>query len=367
MKIAGTRSRSPNRVADRGNRAHRDRMLVLGIILALVVPSLAAVAVATLRLDQTARSLTDQSPPVVVEVAEEQLVDRYPVALNPILSAPVLVRSTLVYGMITRLPVRAGDTVSVGSVVWRVDGVDRIAVRGPSPLWRDLYLGDTGDDVATLQKLLIHLDLLGEYQSGVLDRTTFSASRELGVLLGAVTSQLEAIPAEWFVWIPQDSFEVSEVLVEVGDQVPGPGAGLIEGIQTVNYIEIQGVPSSVDRSRDFMLVVGTQSIPAKYVGGEWRAIPESETSKDEAVEMTAQNAWLVSEDARVVNAVPATSIVTTLGGRACLITVASTALVANDVKVIASKGSQTLIEPIEAVSVVVNPVDSGEAYLCGAD
>ncbi|WP_129285369.1 peptidoglycan-binding protein [Streptomyces sp. GZWMJZ-114] len=56
--------------------------------------------------------------------------------------------------IVTKLPLKAGDTVREGTVLMEVSGRPVIALRGATPVYRDLKPGTSGDDVRQLQAAL---------------------------------------------------------------------------------------------------------------------------------------------------------------------------------------------------------------------
>ncbi|MGH3398283.1 MAG: peptidoglycan-binding domain-containing protein, partial [Streptosporangiaceae bacterium] len=58
---------------------------------------------------------------------------------------------------ISRLDVAAGDSLTNGKLLAEIDGQPLFALAGPVPAWRDLLPGETGPDVAELQKALARL------------------------------------------------------------------------------------------------------------------------------------------------------------------------------------------------------------------
>ncbi|WP_418959335.1 peptidoglycan-binding protein [Streptomyces tritici] len=74
--------------------------------------------------------------------------------------------------VITKIPVRPGDTVRAGKVLMEVSGRPVFALQGDLPVYRDLRPGATGDDVRQLQRALRKLghrttpDAAGRFGSG---------------------------------------------------------------------------------------------------------------------------------------------------------------------------------------------------------
>lgn len=80
---------------------------------------------------------------------------------------------------VTALPA-AGEVIGVGNVIYALDGRPVLALRGATPLWRDLTLGDSGDDVAALRAALAELG----YDAG--DQTQRTYDEALASAVGAL-------------------------------------------------------------------------------------------------------------------------------------------------------------------------------------
>lgn len=79
-------------------------------------------------------------------------------------------------GTVTGIDVAAGDSISAGDVLFRVDLRPVVAAEGAVPMFRDLGLRSTGEDVAQLQALLTTLGLF----EGEIDGS-FGSSTQAGV------------------------------------------------------------------------------------------------------------------------------------------------------------------------------------------
>ncbi|NOY56426.1 MAG: peptidoglycan-binding protein, partial [Actinobacteria bacterium] len=88
-------------------------------------------------------------------------------------------------GVVTSMPVTAGDEVSAGDVLYTVDLRPVVVAVGSVPAFRDMSLAAAGPDVAQLQELLVALGFLDVEPDGVFGRSTQSAvkawQRSLGV------------------------------------------------------------------------------------------------------------------------------------------------------------------------------------------
>ncbi|HEY4267286.1 MAG TPA: peptidoglycan-binding protein [Galbitalea sp.] len=82
-------------------------------------------------------------------------------------------------GVVTRVAVRRGESVSSGDVLITINDNPVIALRGRVPLWRDLAPGDTGPDVSRLQASLADAGHLTGDRDGVFGPGTEDAIRAL--------------------------------------------------------------------------------------------------------------------------------------------------------------------------------------------
>lgn len=83
--------------------------------------------------------------------------------------APVTNSAT---GMLTEQHVRDGAMVGVGSTLYSVDLVPVVAMKGDIPPFRDLKPGQTGKDVAQLQRFLLDVGVRESRASGRFDDST---------------------------------------------------------------------------------------------------------------------------------------------------------------------------------------------------
>lgn len=83
-------------------------------------------------------------------------------------------------GVVTATQVEAGEVVSAGSVLMRVNGRPLLVLPGAFPLYRDILPGDTGDDVVAVQAGLRAAGLrTGRDRDGVYGAGTQAAVRRL--------------------------------------------------------------------------------------------------------------------------------------------------------------------------------------------
>lgn len=79
--------------------------------------------------------------------------------------------------VVTRQVVKAGDVVKPGSLIGAVSGKPVFALSAPLALYRDLYTGDRGDDVTSLQRAMQQAGLAVEVTGWVDWRTTAAVTK----------------------------------------------------------------------------------------------------------------------------------------------------------------------------------------------
>jgi hypothetical protein len=127
---------------------------------------------------------------------------------------------------ISKLTVAAGDTIRNGEQLAELDGQPLFALAGPVPAWRDLTPGESGPDVAELQKAL---GLLGYYDGGD-TAGYFGAATEDAVSLyyehlGYTPPSSGGVPAADVVFLPSLPASVVAVNGATGEQ---PGQPFLE-------------------------------------------------------------------------------------------------------------------------------------------
>ena len=104
---------------------------------------------------------------------------------------------------ISKLDVAAGDTVRNGEQLAEIDGEPLFVLTGTVPAWRDLAPGESGPDVAELQKALASL---GYYDNGDTPGYFGSATEDAVSLyyehLGYTPPSSGGVPAADVVFLP---------------------------------------------------------------------------------------------------------------------------------------------------------------------
>jgi peptidoglycan hydrolase-like protein with peptidoglycan-binding domain len=127
---------------------------------------------------------------------------------------------------ISKLDVAAGDTIKNGERLAEIDGQPLFALTGTVPAWRDLTPGESGPDVAELQKALAALG----YYDGYDTPGYFGSATEYAVYLyyehlGYTPPSSGGVPASNVVFLPSLPATVIAVNGATGEQ---PGQPFLE-------------------------------------------------------------------------------------------------------------------------------------------
>jgi putative peptidoglycan binding protein len=127
---------------------------------------------------------------------------------------------------ISRLDVAAGKTISNGEKLAEIDGEPLFALVGPVPAWRDMTPGESGPDVAELQKALASL---GFYQGGDTPGFFGAATQDAASLyyehLGDTPPATGGVPMADVIFLPSLPAKVIAVNGAQGQQ---PGQPFLE-------------------------------------------------------------------------------------------------------------------------------------------
>jgi peptidoglycan hydrolase-like protein with peptidoglycan-binding domain len=127
---------------------------------------------------------------------------------------------------ISKLKVAAGDTITNGEHLAEIDGEPLFALTGPVPAWRDLTPGESGPDVAELQKALASLGYYdGGDTAGYFGSATEDAVSAYYEHLGYSAPSSGGVPATDVVFLPSLPATVVAVNGAVGEQ---PGQPFLE-------------------------------------------------------------------------------------------------------------------------------------------
>jgi len=125
--------------------------------------------------------------------------------------------------VVTRSPLRRGGTVRPGQVIVEVSGRPLFALQGAVPAYRDLVPGDTGDDVAQLQRGLAAIGYpAGGDTAGTFGAGTAAAVAAFYTALGYTLPNGEPmIPRAEIMFVPRFPARVIKVAGPLGKQASG--------------------------------------------------------------------------------------------------------------------------------------------------
>ncbi|MEN0086411.1 MAG: peptidoglycan-binding domain-containing protein [Leifsonia sp.] len=124
-----------------------------------------------------------------------------------------------VSGVVTTTTCRSGGSVSSGTSGFSVNDVPLVYFASDRPLWRDLTVGDVGEDVRSVQRELARLG----YPVQVDGRFGPSTLRALSGVVTAAgvddASRWTGLPLSRFIWLPAETARTLSCDVQVGAQV----------------------------------------------------------------------------------------------------------------------------------------------------
>jgi hypothetical protein len=171
---------SAGRAAGRGSRLARRRRVLLGVAVGaalLAVGGLIGAAFVKSPAQLAADTAPPAKTPTTAKVTSQDLTSSVAMrgVVYPSTQYDVSASGTAAQLYISKLDVKAGGTVRNGELLAEIDGAPMFVLTGSVPAWRDLAPGESGPDVAELQKALAALgysdegDTPGYYGAGTED------------------------------------------------------------------------------------------------------------------------------------------------------------------------------------------------------
>ncbi|MCJ1672652.1 MULTISPECIES: peptidoglycan-binding protein [unclassified Rathayibacter] len=145
-------------------------------------------------------------------------------------------------GTITALDCAPGAAIDSWGSVLAVDGSRLLSIATVMPLYRDLRVGDTGDDVLALQNELRRLGHAVR-ADGVLGQTSVKLVDTRLRELGAATEP-DVIARESLIWLPSPTAQAAGCSVELGTTVES-GAAIAELESPVTAAAVDPVPGDL--------------------------------------------------------------------------------------------------------------------------
>lgn len=347
------------------------------VLLAVIV--LASVGALWLlqRWPDTGSTLTTPIAPVVMTVPAGATETDAPVTVTVRATRPASLVAPDLSGVVTAVDVGPGDILSQGDPVLEVDGRPVWAAATPKPFYRVIALGDDGEDVAELRKLLRDAGV-DVAVSGAADEALRTA---VGTWLGPQPDDVAFDPSG-VIWMPNTGLAVDAIAVTVGAPAPGPGTPVV---MFAPVVESATVPPSAlaAGATGFTVAVAGRSIPADKSGaltlseedarvlasttattpsGPMGGSPAADDVINSDVPGTMTTTW-----AYEVVTITTSAIVTRQDGTLCVVTADGAMHGAVTITVAASKtdsGTSQVLGLAAGTSLVVNPVASSTASVC---
>jgi hypothetical protein len=205
-----------------------------GLVSVLVASALSAGAVsAVAMMNGTPTSLAPVPAGLPVPVTTVAYSDQRSVTLAVDVAADVPLSATG-GGRITSLTCRPGEAWRSGDINLALDGLAVANLATAIPPWRDLAVGDRGDDVAALEQELTRLgaDIRAD---GIVTRATVAAVDDL---LG-VANASSVISAASILWLPEPTIHLSRCPVFVGSTLAaGEPVGFARGTPDIELTDL---------------------------------------------------------------------------------------------------------------------------------
>ncbi|MFD4870012.1 peptidoglycan-binding protein [Streptomyces sp. NPDC058412] len=187
----------------------RRRKVLGAVVVAAALFSVAGVGVGSI-IKSPAQAAADKAapPPSVLSAALEKRVLKDTVTIRGTVTADQSVQVTGAAAgaagggakpVVTKVNVKAGETVAPGKVLVETSGRPVFALQGALPVYRDLKPGATGQDVAQLQQALTALG----HKTGADAKGTFGPGTKAAVQAFYATIGYDVVPAS-----PQDKEQV---------------------------------------------------------------------------------------------------------------------------------------------------------------
>lgn len=227
-------------------------VLAVGIIVGvLLVPAMAPA------------SISATAPVLSAPAREVRTVDAQDATLSVKATAPQRL-SAPATGTVTSDACTAGATVSSGSAGLSVDDAVMIYLASSRPLWRDMTIGDSGEDVRSLQSELTRLGYPAQ-TDGKFGSSTLNAVIGLAKHLGAIDAATWSMfPASRFVWLPASPVTTVSCDVQLGGKVSA-GDSIATLPQGVSSAAVTPLPANV-MPGDRVIVAGNLTLAVDAAG-----------------------------------------------------------------------------------------------------
>ncbi len=262
-------------------------------------------------------------------------------------------------GRITALRTAVGAELRSGDAVLDVEDRTIIAVQSTRPLWRDLHVGMSGQDVQDVQTLLMELGFFEGDPDGEFGPQTALAVREFNEKFRG-DSRDAAFHASALVWIGAEPLRVGEVSVSAGE-ILAEATAVFRGEESVTSIAVSEPTGVSLPSGEYELVMSQTRVP--YIWGSGSVEGDDATSVFRAMSSPDGVGLLEAAQAREVVTVPPSAVVVDRAGEVCVFSDVGSG--PTSVEVVHGGVSTTQIVPVsELETVLANPADVIEDLVC---
>ena len=208
-------------------------------------------------------SLGAERPLKSVAVTQTSFDDPQDVSVT-VVPGPSRTLTSAVGGRLTTFSCAVGSRMTSGTSAFSVDGTPILLFATSVPLWRDIRIGDHGDDITALQTELTRLGF-GANADGKWGARSQNAYESLLRKRGMRLDLPGGVSAERIAWLPSETAAVSNCAASVGDTVEPTQAiarfptGLASATVAVGSTGSTG--SAKSQTGDRVIVVDDARIP----------------------------------------------------------------------------------------------------------
>ncbi|GIG20827.1 hypothetical protein Cch01nite_15510 [Cellulomonas chitinilytica] len=189
-------------------------LTIIGAVALVATGVLTGVAYTTHAVPTGLQPAVDAS---VFPVSATAFDDARPVKLS-VTRGPKIALTAPVDGRVTRFACSPGASITSGTSPLALDGAPVIALATSTPLWRDLAIGDKGDDVTALQQELARLGYTAAV-TGKVDRATLRAFTRLRESVGEKVEPSAQGSIGGVLWLPAVTTGIESCPVAAGSTV----------------------------------------------------------------------------------------------------------------------------------------------------
>lgn len=221
-------------------------------------------------------------------------------------------------GILTRVDLHVGTMLESGSLVGEVSGQQILALATRRPIYRDLQVGDSGDDVQMIVEEFIRLGYLPE--DALTDRVTSAVAAVFAEINSLSGRRSRVLEYRTVAWLPAQQLLVSSAEISVGQPAPAlgvtiakdtpnlasaivsaPGGGKPTPLASEGFLEVPWAVIGIDKN--MTVAQGDLSLLASGV------TPETETIDLASIRL---------RDPIMVAQLPASAVVTGTDGATCV-------------------------------------------------